>query len=183
MAGHQFLSGARGSVHTLALRPLAAGAFAPYGFVVAPGDRAGRAINDGTSQRFDLPDPDVAADGGRAALAVFRARAVALPFVVHALERHRLGGQSFVPLAGAPFAVVVALGDARPDPATMRAYRVDGRCGVHFARGVWHHPLLALVDADFVVLERRADAIDCEVAAVEQTVVVDGPGAHTQFPC
>jgi len=174
VAGHQFLSDA-GRGRTLALQPLTARDFAPYGFVVAPGGDAGRTINDGTARRFDLPDPDVAADGGRAALAVFRARAVALPFVVHALERHRLGGQSFVPLAGAPFVVVVAVGEARPDPATMRAFHVDGRCGVHFARGVWHHPLLARVDADFVVLERRADAIDCELATMAETIIVDDP--------
>jgi len=160
-------------VRTLALQPLDAGAFAAYGFVIAAGDGVGRPINDGTAQRFDLPDPDFAYDGGRAALAVFRAHAVALPFTVREFERHRLGGQGFVPIGGAPFAVVVALGDARPDGGTMRAFRVDGRCGVHFARGVWHHPLLALVDGDFVVLERRGDAVDCERAPVAQTLVVD----------
>lgn len=159
-------------MRTLVLQPLAADAFAPYGFVVAAGAGAGRPINDGTSRRFDLPDPDLVGDDGRPALAVFRAQAVTLPFAVRALERHRLGGQSFVPLGGAPFAVVVALGSARPDVQTMRAFRVDGRSGVHFGRGVWHHPLLALADGDFVVLERRGAAIDCEVAAVAPARVV-----------
>ncbi|MBW7923307.1 MAG: ureidoglycolate lyase [Burkholderiaceae bacterium] len=171
------MNGAPTAVRTLALQPLAHEAFAPYGFVVAAGDRAGRPINDGTSQRIDLPDPDVAGDDGHPALAVFRASAARLPFAVRALERHRLGGQTFVPLGGSPFAVVVALGDAEPDPASMRAFLVDGRSGVHFARGVWHHPLLALADGDFVVLERRGAAIDCEVVAVAQTVVVDAPPA------
>ncbi len=160
-------------MQTLVLQPLAADTFAPYGFVVASGADAGRPINDGTSQRVDLPDPDLVEDGGRPALAIFRARAVALPLVVRTLERHRLGGQTFVPLGGATFAVVVALGDARPDPRTMRAFRVDGRSGVHFARGVWHHPLLALADGDFVVLERRGPALDCEVAAIVKSNVVE----------
>ncbi len=164
-------------MRTLALQPLTHEAFAPYGFVVAAGERAGRPINDGTSQRIDLPDPDVVGDDGRPALAVFRASAVRLPFVVRALERHRLGSQTFVPLGGPPFAVVVALGDAGPDPASIRAFLVDGRSGVHFARGVWHHPLLALADGDFVVLERRGAAIDCEVVAVGQTVIVDASSA------
>jgi len=175
VAGDQFLIGAAGAVRTLALQPLDHAVFAPYGFVIAPDHGVGLSINDGTSRRFDLPDPDVACDGGRAALAVFRAQPVALPFVVRTLERHRLGGQSFVPLGGVPFVVVVALGDARPDSETMRAFRVDGRCGVHFGRGVWHHPLLALADGDFVVLERRGNAIDCELTSVAPTLVVDRP--------
>lgn len=166
-------------MRTLALQPLDARAFAPYGFVIAPGRGGGLSINDGTSLRFELPDPDVAGDGGRATLAVFRAQPLALPFVVRTLERHRLGGQSFVPLGGVPFVVVVALGDARPEGETMRAFRVDGRCGVHFARGVWHHPLLALADGDFVVLERRGAAVDCELASVAHTLVVEQPApAH-----
>jgi len=166
-------SGEAGTVRTLVLQPLAADAFARFGFVAAAGAPVGRPINDGTAQRFDLPDPDLVGDGGRPALALFRAQGVALPFVVRSLERHRLGGQTFVPLGGVPFVVVVALGDARPNLETMRAFGVDGRCGVHFARGVWHHPLLALRDGDFVVLERRGHAGDCELAPVAQTLVVD----------
>ncbi|MCC6197513.1 MAG: ureidoglycolate lyase, partial [Burkholderiales bacterium] len=48
-------------------------------------------------------------------------------------------------------------------PATVSAFRIDGNCGVTLRRGVWHHPLLALADGDFAVLERRGTAIDCEV--------------------
>lgn len=157
----------------LALQPLAPDAFSPYGWVVAGGGRAGRAINAGTSQRIDLPDPDLLADEGRPALAVFRARACTLPFPVHALERHRLGSQTFVPLARVPFAVVVALGDARPDPLTLRAYAVDGSVGVTFTRGVWHHPLLALAAGDFLVLERRGGEPDCELAEIPETLIVE----------
>lgn len=38
---------------TLAIRPLTAEAFAPYGWVAAAAGRAGRAINDGTTRRVD----------------------------------------------------------------------------------------------------------------------------------
>lgn len=156
---------------TLMLQPLVRKSFAQYGSIVGPEGHSGRPINDGTSQRIDLPDPDVVGDDGRPALAVFRAQAVELPFVVRALERHRLGSQSFVPLAGAAFIVVVALGDEAPDPATLRAFHVDGSSGVTFARGVWHHPLIALTAGDFVVLERRGEALDCEVATIAETLV------------
>lgn len=185
MARHQFLIGQPAftstfhatnptcAMSTLALKTVTQDAFAPFGTVVTSRERSGRRINAGTSMRVDLPDPDLLAEDGRPALAVFHARAAALPFTVRALERHPLGSQTFVPLAGTPFAVVVALGDARPDPATLRAFRVDGNQGVTFARGVWHHPLIALAAGDFVVLERRGEAPDCEVAAIPETLVAE----------
>lgn len=161
-----------GPVRRLALQPITPDDFSAFGTVVTSRGRSGRAINAGTSQRFDLPDPDLLADDGRPALAVFRARAAAFPLTVRALERHRLGSQTFVPLAGIPFAVVVALGEERPDPPTLRAFRVDGTLGVTFARGVWHHPLLALAAGEFLVLERRGGEPDCELAAVAETLIV-----------
>lgn len=86
---------------------------------------------------------------------------------VRELERHRLGSQTFLPLGGRLFVVVVvALGADAPEPATLAAFRVDGDCGVTFRRGVWHHPLLALEEGDFAVIERRGVDVDCEVVGV-----------------
>lgn len=162
MAGHQLLT----SVRRLVLRPATAESFAPYGDLLTSAGRDGRSINAGTSTRVEMPEPDVLADGGRPSLSVFRARAARLPIEVRELERHRLGSQTFLPLGGTPFAVVVALGEARPDAETLAAFRIAGDCGVAFRRGVWHHPLLALADGDFAVLERRGTGIDCEVSAL-----------------
>ncbi len=151
----------------LVLRPLTAQAFAPFGDVVTSAGGQGRSINAGTSVRVEMPAPDVLGAEGRPSLSVFRAQAVQLPFVVRELERHRLGSQTFLPLGSTPFVVVVALGDEAPDTATLAAFRVDGHCGVTFKRAVWHHPLLALVDGDVVVIERRGEQIDCEVAPLD----------------
>lgn len=150
----------------LVAKRLTAAAFAPYGDVVTSAGQAGFAINAGTSMRVEMPQPDVLGHGGRPSLSVFRASATRLPLALRELERHRLGSQTFLPLGGTPFAVVVALGEARPDAETLAAFRIAGDCGVTFRRGVWHHPLLALADGDFAVLERRGTGIDCEVSAL-----------------
>ena len=162
MAGDQLLRGAR----RLVPRPLTAEAFAQYGDVVTSAGRDGHSINAGTSVRVEMPEPDLLDHGGRPSLSVFRANAVRLPFEVRELERHRLGSQTFLPLGGTPFVVVVALGDDAPDDDTLAAFLVDGRCGITFGRGTWHHPLLALADGDFAVIERRGARIDCEVVAL-----------------
>jgi ureidoglycolate lyase len=113
----------------LELQPLSAAAFAPYGEVIgipAVGARATvdaahagglpvRAINGGTSQRFDMPGGlDLHAQGGQPCVAVFRARAQTLAGPWRLLERHRMGTQTFIPLAGARCVVLVARGEAAP---------------------------------------------------------------------
>jgi ureidoglycolate lyase len=150
----------------LVLRPLTPETFAAYGDVVTSLGRTGSRINTGTSLRVEMPEPDVLAQGGRPSLNVFRAKAVQFPIEVRELERHRLGSQTFLPLGGTSFVVVVALGDEQPDVQTMAAFQADGTCGVTLRRGVWHHPLLALRDGDFAVLQRGSAKVDCEVASV-----------------
>ncbi len=167
---------------SLVPQPLTAEAFAAYGDVVTSARRDGRSINAGTSVRVEMPEPDLLAHGGRPSLSVFRASAVRLPFEVRELERHRLGSQTFLPLGGTPFLLVVALGDEAPDVATIAAFRVDGTLGVTFRRGVWHHPLLSLADGDYAVLERRGSEIDCEVAGLEPGIRVTARASPAVTP-
>ncbi len=155
-------------MRTLNAVPLTHEAFAPYGDLLGGELANGVLINGGTSERLPLADPDLAQGGGHATLNLYRATARPLPFVAIELERHRLGSQSFIPLAGVPFVVIVALGDPAQDDGapredTVAAFWVSGSCGVTFRPGTWHHPLLAQRQGDFVVLERKGEGADCEV--------------------
>ena len=98
-------------MRTLQTQTLSASAFAPYGVVLGGALSSGLFINAGTSEKIALPDPDLSKAGGQASLNLYRAQANPLPFVARELERHVLGNQSFIPLAGVPFVVVVSLGD------------------------------------------------------------------------
>lgn len=149
---------------TLAIEPLSEATFAPYGHVISGAIAPGRPINHGSSQRVDMPGAlALSASAGEPALAVFRAQAQKPDGPWQEMERHQLGTQTFIPLRGARCVVLVALGDAEPDPATLAAFMVSGSQGITLGQGTWHHPLIALDDGDFVVLERRGPEIDCEV--------------------
>ncbi|MGV3494288.1 MAG: ureidoglycolate lyase [Ramlibacter sp.] len=163
--------------HLLLPQPLTAAAFAPYGTVIhAPAGGRGRAINGGTSLRFDLLDDlALSAEGGRAMLALFRAQARRFPHTVTELERHALGSQTFVPLGSRRFVVVVAPAGAQPAPAALAAFASNGEQGVVLAPGVWHHALLAVDAGDFVVVERGAATVDCDVFSWEAAVTVLPP--------
>jgi ureidoglycolate lyase len=135
--------------------PLTADAFAPFGEVIEASERAERqAINYGATTRFhDLADVEVGAEG-RAILSVFRSRPLDPP-VLKVFERHPLGSQAFMPLQGRPYLVAVAprgLFDHR----AVRVFRAAADQGVNYARGVWHHYLLALeAESDFLVVDRE----------------------------
>ncbi len=172
----------------LELRLLTAVAFAPYGEVIGipaarphPAEAADgvddvadmpmRAINGGTSQRWDMPGGlHLYAQGGEPCVAIFRAQAQALAGPWRLLERHRLGTQTFIPLAGARCVVLVARGEVAPDPATLAAFAVDGAQGFTLHADTWHHGLIALDAGDFVVIERRAAQVDCEFAELADPV-------------
>ena len=173
-------------MRTLKTQTLNTTAFAPYGAVLGGSVSSGLFINAGTSEKIALPDPDLSQAGGQASLNLYRAQANPLPFVARELERHVLGSQSFIPLSGVPFVVVVALGDpafqgAQPLESSLAAFWLDGSCGVSFSPGTWHHPLLAQQQGDFVVLERKALEVDCEIKTLQEPVEILAGQAQTQI--
>lgn len=157
----------------LSLRPIAAAAFAPYGWLAPAEGVTGRPINEGSSQRIEGDgELQLTADGGTPCLAMFRAspRDPHGPWQV--LERHRLGSQTFVPMDGAAYVVLVALGEEAPDEGTLAAFTVAGHQAVTLRAGTWHHGLIAPQGGDFVVIERRGAEVDCELARLEVAVVL-----------
>ena len=172
-----FYNCAMPSSRSLVVQALTQHAFSPYGDILGGEIASGLFINGGTSEKIALGDPALIAQGGEPSLNLYRARANPLPFTAVKLERHCVGSQSFIPLAGVPFVVVVALGDPStggktPLESSIAAFWVDGSCGVTFKAATWHHPLLSQRDGDFVVLERRAPMVDCEIQALNQPVEI-----------
>ncbi len=80
------------------------------------------------------------------------------------MERHAFGSQAFYPCSGTPFiAIVTTQKDDKPDEANVRAFFVRADQGVNYGKGVWHHPLIALVpDSDFVVVDRIGGGNNCD---------------------
>ena len=136
--------------------PLTRTAFAPFGDAIEADGAQHFAINNGSTTRFhDLARIDVAAEGGYPLVNIFRARPLPMPLTVAMMEKHPLGSQAFVPLGAEPFLVVVAPPGDRVAPEDLHAFLAQGRQGVNYARGVWHHPVIALGrETDFLVIDR-----------------------------
>ncbi len=140
----------------LPVEPLTRAAFAPFGDVIEADGARHFEINDGSTTRFhDLARVDVEAEGGHALVNIFRARPLPMPLTIAMVEKHPLGSQAFVPLEAAPFLTVVAPPGDAVAPADLRAFLARGGQGVNYARGVWHHPVIALGrETDFLVIDR-----------------------------
>ena len=155
-------------------------AFAPFGDVIELEGARHFPINGGTAERYhDLASVDVTEDGGRPLISVFRGQPSALPFDVTLMERHPLGSQAFIPLGVANYLAFVApAGDF--DPARMRAFASVGWQGVNYAKGVWHHPLIALERvSDFVVVDRGGDQPNCDEVGLPEPYRLEFDGALT----
>lgn len=160
----------------LRAEPLTPAAFAPFGDVIEP-DSARRhyPINAGTAERHhDVMRIDTAAEAGHTVLSLVCGQPVTLPARLRLLERHPLGSQSWLPVEGQRFLIVVAPAGEQWALADLRVFVSDGRQGVNYARGVWHHPLLSLGEAPglYVVVDRDGPGDNCEERPLPQPVEV-----------
>lgn len=160
----------------LQAQPITADNFAPYGWLACADGRAGRPINDSSSLRVDdVGELALTAAGGAPCLALFRAQARDPRGPWQVLERHCLGTQTFVPMGGVGYVMLVATGAAAPDVSTLAAFTVTGQQAVTLRAGTWHHGLIALQDGDFVIVERQAAEdveADCELATLDEAVAL-----------
>lgn len=160
----------------ITLQPLTAPHFAAFGDVI---DCTGQplAINQGRTQRYHaLSLPAITGEAARIGLSIFRnLQASSLPLQIDMLERHPQGSQSFIPMDGQVFVIVVALplNDRQPDETQVYAFLTNGQQGITYAKGVWHHPLLSLeAPSNFLVVDRIGPGPNCDIHQLSQPCLI-----------
>ncbi len=148
---------------SIAVSNLTRDAFAAFGDVIEA-DGEYLEINQGTTLRFhDLARIDVMQNEGRPLFNIFRASPRPRPIAVKLLERHPLSSQAFFPLDNKPYLVLVAPAADKVEVGKMYAFIANGRQGVNYHRGIWHHPLLAIDEqTDFIVIDRGGEGENCD---------------------
>ncbi|MEL6913553.1 MAG: ureidoglycolate lyase [Pseudomonadota bacterium] len=145
----------------IAIEPLAAEAFAPFGDVLDTSGAPDKIINQGLCGRYhDRAALDFS--DGRAGVSLFQAEPRELPFTLEMVERHPVGSQCFVPMSMDAFLVVVAPDDAGR-PGTPRAFRTAPGQAINFHRGTWHGVLTPLAAPGlFAVIDRIGPGANLE---------------------
>lgn len=145
-------------------KPLTQAAFARFGDVIETEHCAQQfPINTGYTQRFhDLATLDIAANGGRPLINIFRSTPLSTPIVLAVMERHPLSSQAFYPLSNNPYLVAVAP-KGTFDVTAVEVFLVSPSQGVNYHPGTWHHFCLALQQtSDFLVIDRGGQGSNCD---------------------
>lgn len=160
-------------IRRLTIEPLTKQAFDAFGDVIEVENSDYFMINNGSTRRYHkLAQADVEDQGGHAIMSIFQATPLEYPLTISMLERHPLGSQAFIPLLGQPYLIVVAPKGDNPSLAECRAFLSNGRQGVNYHKGVWHHPVLALVDQDqFLIVDRGGEGHNCDEVFFEHDLV------------
>jgi ureidoglycolate lyase len=159
---------------TLRIEPLDREAFAPFGDVIEISEAVRHfPINDGNTERYhDLAHIDPGPHG-KAIVSLFRGQPRMLPLEIVMMERHPQASQAFIPLSGRPWLAVVARPGDAPTAHGLRAFLCQAHQGVNYARGVWHHPLLALEQpSDFLVIDRSGPGDNCDVITLDEGALI-----------
>ena len=151
------------SVGKLAVKPLTQEAFAPYGDVVESEGRDSYFINNGMAERFHaLARVETKGDGSYPVISLVKSKKFELPRRVDHVEYHPLGSQAFLPIDQTPFVVVVAEAGEAPTPDQLQAFVTNGRQGINYHAGTWHHVLLTPYNAmDFLCVDWVGEGDNC----------------------
>ncbi|GAA5071615.1 ureidoglycolate lyase [Roseibacterium beibuensis] len=145
----------------IAIQPLTAEAFAPFGDVLEAEGAPDKIINEGLCGRFhDRARLDFS--DGQAGISIFKSEARALPYRLTMVERHPLGSQAFLPMSFDPFLVIVAP-DEGGAPGDPLAFRTAPGQGINLLRGTWHGVLTPLAEPGlFAVVDRIGTGANLE---------------------
>ena len=115
-------------------------------------------INDGYAKRFDgIANLNTKKDNGESTISIFSALKRSFPMKVDMMEKHPLGSQAFIPMKETVFLAFVAPEGDEPDLNKIESFIIPNGIGVNYNAGVWHFPLIATEDMNFLVVDRLGD--------------------------
>ena len=147
----------------MTIQPLTREAFAPFGDVVEFEGSDSFPINNGMADRYhDLAGVELGGEQSRAIISLVASRQFDMPRKVDHLEYHPLGSQAFLPLDAIPFIVVVSPAATDPDLSQLRAFVTNGKQGINYRLGTWHHVLLTPYQSmRFICVDRAGAGNNC----------------------
>ena len=115
-------------------------------------------INDGFTKRYDISNYISNENNNEGpSISIFKGFQRPQPLIINMLECHPLASQSFMPLNGRDWIVIVCKGNKKkPEINDIKCFVVNNKQGVNYYPGTWHHPLIILESTqDFLVVDRN----------------------------
>jgi len=138
--------------------------FSKYGQLITTKNIKGENVNDNTSKSFyDLIDIEILGENRECRVNIFKAKKRFFPLKLEMLENHPFSSQTFMPLKDTIFIVVVAPISKVPDLNKLEAFKVSVQEGVNFKPKVWHFPLIATEDSNFLTIDKKDSKNNIEI--------------------
>ena len=138
--------------------------FSQFGQLISTKDLKSENINSDTTKSFyDLVDIEILGENNQCRINFFKAKKRQFPLEINMLENHPLSSQSFIPLQNTSFIVVVAPISKIPDLKLLEAFKVSLEEGVNFKPKVWHFPLIAIEDSNFLTIDKKDSKNNLEI--------------------
>jgi ureidoglycolate lyase len=130
--------------------------FKKFGDMITTDDIRPLEINNGYAKRYDgIANLDAKKDDGESIISIFSALKRSFPMKVDMMEKHPLGSQAFIPMKETTFLAFVAPEGDKPDLSKLEAFIIPKGVGVNYNAGIWHFPLIATEDMNFLVVDRK----------------------------
>ena len=130
--------------------------FKKFGDMITTDDIKPLEINNGYAKRYDgIAKLDAKKDNGEPIISIFSALKRSFPMKVDMMEKHPLGSQAFIPMKETTFLAFVAPEGVKPDLDKVEAFIIPKGVGVNYNAGIWHFPLIATEDMNFLVVDRK----------------------------
>ena len=130
--------------------------FSKFGDMIATENIKPLEINNGYAKRFDgIATIDTSNKNGETTISIFSALKRSFPMEIDMMEKHPLGSQAFIPMKETIFLTLVAPAGEKPEIDKIESFIIPKGKGVNYKAGVWHFPLIATEDMDFLVVDRK----------------------------
>jgi len=158
---------------TINPKPITKENFSKFGDMITKANIKPIEINDGYAKRFDgIANLNTTKDNGETTICIFSALKRSFPMKIDMMEKHPLGSQAFIPMKQTTFLVLVAPEGNKPDLNRIEAFIVPPEIGVNYNPGIWHFPLIATEDMNFLVVDRKGSGDNLVIENIEKEEII-----------
>ena len=138
--------------------------FSKFGQLISTKDIKSENINtDTTKSFFDIVNIEILGNDIQCRVNIFKAKKRQFPLEIDMLENHPFSSQAFIPLKKTTFIVIVAPISKIPDLNSIEAFKIPFEEGVNFLPKVWHFPLIATEDSNFLTIDKKDSSNNLEI--------------------
>ena len=158
---------------TINPRPITKENFSKFGDMITTADIKPIEINKGYAKRFDgIANLNTTKNNGETTICIFSAQKRSFPMKIDMMEKHPLGSQAFIPMKQTTFLAFVAPEGDKPDLNKIEAFIVPPEIGVNYNPGIWHFPLIATEDMNFLVVDRKGSGDNLVIENIDKEEII-----------